>query len=101
MISVCGVICEKECHAFGTECEGCNQLKGKVSWTKFIGKETCPIYTCVKQKNYANCGACPDLPCKIMLIDTKHPDKTNEEYEKDINSRMMNLKYVNSKNEDA
>lgn len=90
-ISICGVYCDKECCAFGTECTGCNALKGKVSWAKFIGKDICPIYQCVKNKGFNNCGDCPLLPCKIWLEDTKNPDRTDEEYEQDLVLRIKNL----------
>ena len=32
MLSICGVNCSKDCLAFRVECEGCNELDGKVSW---------------------------------------------------------------------
>lgn len=96
MISVCGIYCETECKAFGDECKGCNQLQGKVAWTKFIGKSICPIYACVKDNEIANCGFCPDLPCQIMLVETKEPDKSDEQYAKDIKQRIENLKRENN-----
>lgn len=91
MMSVCGVYCEKECKAFGNQCSGCHQLNGKVSWAKYIGKETCPIYQCVKEKDFSTCKNCDKLPCEIWLEETKNPAMTDEEFAKDISRRMKNL----------
>lgn len=90
-ISVCGVICSKECQAFGKDCSGCNQLQGRVSWAKFIGKTVCPIYQCVKQKGYISCAQCSDLPCAIWLVETRNPDMSDDEYNQDIQKRITNL----------
>jgi len=90
-MTVCGVICETECSAFGKECKGCNQLKGKPAWVSFIGKETCPIYICVAEKGFKSCGECDKKPCDIWLIETKNPSISEEAFMKDINSRLKNL----------
>ena len=90
-ISVCGVYCDKECHAFGVECRGCNALKGRVSWAKFLGKEVCPIYSCVINKGFSSCGECPELPCDIWLVETRNPDRTDEEYKQELACRIKNL----------
>ncbi|MEA2103536.1 MAG: DUF3795 domain-containing protein [Candidatus Cloacimonadota bacterium] len=92
MITACGVYCEKECHAFGDECQGCNSLKGKVSWAKFIGKETCPIYQCVNDNGFDTCKECKKLPCDIWLKETKNPSMTDKEFKNDISRRMDNLR---------
>lgn len=90
-ISVCGIYCDKECRAYGKECKGCNQLKGRVSWAKYLGKDVCPIYQCVIDKGLDNCGQCEKMPCKMWLVDTKNPDMSDEEYAKDLERRMKNL----------
>ncbi|MCU0606615.1 MAG: DUF3795 domain-containing protein [Candidatus Edwardsbacteria bacterium] len=92
MISVCGVDCENECRAFGTECIGCHQLCGKVSWAKYIGADTCPIHACVENKGYRTCGECSLLPCRTILVDTKNPDMSDEQYAEDIRRRIRNLR---------
>ena len=38
MISKCGVICAQDCRAFGSECEGCNELEGRVSWAQLASR---------------------------------------------------------------
>jgi hypothetical protein len=98
-ISVCGVFCQDECHAFGDECAGCNQLKGKVDWVKYIGKTVCPIYDCVITKRIRHCGECPELPCEIMLVETRNPDRNETEYFADIQTRIGNLKKLCSKDQ--
>jgi len=95
MITVCGVYCETECHALGTECAGCHQLKGKISWAKYINKEVCPIYECIEQKGYKTCMDCEELPCKLWLVDTKNPATSDEEYAKHLKDRIKNLKETN------
>ncbi len=90
MISKCGVICQIDCKAWQKECQGCNELSGKVSWAIFYNKEYCPIYECVVQKGLSNCGECGQAPCKIW-IDTRNPDAGDEEFSADINSRLKNL----------
>jgi hypothetical protein len=92
IMTVCGVICEKECKAFEKECKGCNELAGKVAWAPEIGKETCPIYTCVQGKGLTSCGSCDKRPCDIWLIETKNPSVSEEAFLNDINSRLRNLK---------
>ena len=91
MITVCGVYCEKECRAFGDECIGCHQLKGKVSWTKYINKDICPIYDCVVAKGFQNCRECEDLPCDIWLVETKNPSLGDEDYAAELQNRIKNL----------
>lgn len=90
-LSVCGVCCETDCGAYGIECKGCISLKGKVSWAGFLDKKICPIYECVISKKIKNCGHCPDIPCKIWLIDTKNPDLSIERYSNDLRNRRINL----------
>ncbi len=89
--TVCGVYCN-ECHAYKVECEGCETLKGCISWAKFLDLTVCPIYTCVLEKGYADCGDCPVLPCKIWMVDTKIPEMSEEEYLADVKQRIAVLK---------
>ncbi len=90
MLSVCGVNCPVDCRAFGTECEGCNQLDGRVSWAPFLGRERCPIHDCVTGKGLKSCGDCALAPCQ-MWRDTRDPDASDEAFEADLRSRLRNL----------
>jgi hypothetical protein len=94
MLSVCGVNCSTDCHAFGTDCEGCNQLQGKVSWAPFLGRECCPIYDCVSGKGLKSCGDCGLAPCSVWY-ETRNPDATDAEFEADLKSRSTNLEQRN------
>ncbi len=91
MISKCGVICKCDCKAYQTECEGCIELEGKVSWAPFYDLEHCPIYACVVDKGLETCAGCGLAPCEIW-IKTRNPEISDEEFEADINSRLSNLK---------
>ncbi len=95
MLSVCGVNCSTDCKAYRTECAGCNELQGKVSWAEFYGKEHCPIYECAMALGLSSCGECGEVPCRIWY-DTKNPDVTDEEFEADIRSRLKNLEGASS-----
>lgn len=90
MQSVCGVICKTDCKAYNVECAGCNELKGKVSWAVYYGKEHCPIYDCALLKGIQSCGDCGLAPCDVWHS-TRNPDATDEEFKRDINSRLANL----------
>ena len=62
-LTCCGTECEK-CGAYGSLCQGCNEVGGKVFHAP-EGK-ACPIYQCSVSKNkYATCAACDNLPCQI------------------------------------
>jgi hypothetical protein len=91
MLSVCGVNCSTDCKAYQTECAGCNELGGKVSWAEFYGSEYCPIYSCAKALGYLSCSECKKPPCEIWYS-TKNPDMTDEEFAADIESRLKNLR---------
>lgn len=90
-MSVCGVVCSTDCKAYGTECEGCNELQGKVSWAVFYNKEHCPIYICVREKGLVSCADCGLAPCKVWL-DTRNPEASDEEFAADLANRLQNLK---------
>ncbi|MDD4308905.1 MAG: DUF3795 domain-containing protein [Candidatus Cloacimonetes bacterium] len=89
-ISVCGVICAADCKAYKVDCDGCNELCGKVSWAVYYGKEHCPIYSCVAEKGIETCKDCGKAPCSIWLL-TRNPDATDTEFEADIANRLSNL----------
>lgn len=90
MISKCGVICASDCRAYKTECEGCNELEGRVSWAQFYELTHCPIYSCVVDKGLANCGDCGLQPCKLWL-ETRDPSFSDEAFAADIARRLQNL----------
>lgn len=92
IMSKCGVICATDCRAYKTECEGCVELDGKVSWAGFYGRERCPIFECVLEKGLANCAVCGQAPCDIWIM-TRNPDASDEEFEADIARRLSNLKF--------
>ncbi len=56
--SKCGVCCSVDCKAYKIECDGCNELAGKVAWAKFYGKILCPIYECAELKGFLSCKEC-------------------------------------------
>ena len=99
MITVCGVYCKKECKAYDSECHGCNQIQGKVSWAKFYGDSVCPIYKCALEFGFDTCLECKKIPCSIWW-NTKNPALSQIEFEKEIGHRIKNLKnFVKGKNE--
>lgn len=90
MISKCGVICHSDCKAYSVECDGCNELSGRVSWAQYYGEDLCPIYSCVSAKGFDTCAECGKAACSIWY-DTKNPDATEAEFAADIASRLANL----------
>lgn len=90
MLSVCGVCCKTDCQAYGSECAGCNELLGRVSWAMFYNLDECPIYACVYNKKLQSCKECGLAPCKTWY-DTRNPEASDEEFLQDINSRLANL----------
>ena len=90
-LSKCGVYCSTDCKAYKTECNGCNEIKGKVAWAKFYGKTLCPIYECVEQKKIRSCNECGKAPCYIRF-QTRNPDVSDQEFQADIDSRLNNFK---------
>lgn len=89
-ICVCGVHCATHCRAYKTECEGCIELGGRVSWAVFYDKEFCPIFECVRDKGLSSCAECGMAPCAIWL-DTRDPSASDEEFDADIQRRIANL----------
>jgi hypothetical protein len=88
--AVCGVICATDCRAYRLECEGCNELEGKVSWAVYYGGTHCPIYSCVKEKGFLSCGECGLAPCEVWLS-TRNPEATDAEFQADLDNRLANL----------
>jgi len=91
MLSVCGVNCSTDCKAYQTECTGCTELAGKVSWAEYYGQEHCPIYACAMALGLTSCKDCGKAPCEIWYA-TKNPDISAEEFEADLQSRLTNLR---------
>jgi len=91
MLSICGVNCSTDCRAYQTECDGCNQVQGRVSWAAYYGSECCPIYDCARHKGLTSCQACGKAPCQIWY-DTRNPSVSDTEFEADIASRLHNLR---------
>jgi hypothetical protein len=90
MLCVCGASCERCPHLY-VECKtDCENLQGKVYWAKFIGADVCPVYQCVKDHGYTNCGDCEKLPCEIWFT-LKDPSMTNEEHQQSIADRVKLL----------
>lgn len=90
-LSKCGVCCATDCKAYKIECDGCNELKGKVPWAKFYDKILCPIYECTVQKNFLSCDECGKAPCELWFS-TRDPDFSDEEFQADIDSRLKNFR---------
>lgn len=90
MLCVCGANCEG-C-SYSEECAGgCEKLQGRVFWTKYINAEVCPVYQCVKDHGYKNCGGCGKLPCETWFT-LKDPGINDEEHKKSIDDRVAKLK---------
>lgn len=97
-ISVCGIDCQEaciECNKYLQElCKGCNDMKGKLFWTQYLGLDTCPIYNCcVNQKRLDHCGHCEKLPCDIYF-NTKDPSTPEDIFVQKIKERANVLKQL-------
>lgn len=89
-ISCCGTICSA-CEYYPAECRGCDEIEGRVFWLEYTGERICDIYDCCrKQKKYAHCGQCDELPCS--RYGHNDPTKTPEENEADHCRQMKTLK---------
>lgn len=90
MLCVCGACCDG-CDYSG-ECAGsCEARQGRVFWTQYIDAEVCPVYQCVKENGYKNCGDCAKLPCETWYT-LKDPAVGDEEHQKSIADRVAKLK---------
>jgi hypothetical protein len=90
MICVCGVDCT-ECLHLDNDCKGCETIKGKVYWAQYIGAEICPVYNCVEDHKFNNCGDCERIPCD-KWYSLKDPAMSEEEHRKGIRDRVKKLK---------
>lgn len=87
--SCCGTDCSSY-YCYGTMCKGCNESKGIVFHCE-SGKE-CNIYHCCRIKHqYQSCAECEQLPCEIWRA-TRDPKFSDEEFEKNIQERIGNMK---------
>ena len=89
LISCCGMDCST-CYCYGKMCQGCNAACGKVFHC--AEGEECAIYHCCRTKNgFKSCGECDKLPCEIIL-GTRDPNLSEEEFMKTVEERVMRLK---------
>nr|MDK2850993.1 hypothetical protein [Candidatus Cloacimonadota bacterium] len=91
--SICGVICATDCKAYQVECDGCNELEGRVSWAVYYDQTHCPIYICAREKGISSCAYCGQAPCQLWL-DTRDPSASDEDFERDILNRLKNLSTI-------
>ena len=85
----CGCLCE-ECVSWPAECPGCEEIKGRVYWTRHIGAEVCPVFACCDEKTHGDCGECAEIPCETWFV-LKDPALSDEEHRKSIEKRVKNL----------
>jgi hypothetical protein len=91
MLCVCGASCDG-CKELGKECPSdCNSIKGRVYWAKYLNKEVCPVYQCVDDHGYKNCGDCAQIPCRTWT-ELKDPSMSAEDHQKSIQTRVTILK---------
>ena len=89
LISCCGSDCST-CYCYGKMCLGCNAACGKVFHCP--EGEECKIYHCCRTVNgYKSCGECDKLPCDLIL-NTRDPNMTEEEFMKSVEERVNRLK---------
>jgi len=89
-MNVCGVVCSRYCPAFGKECQGCSEMKGRIPWAAFYNLEVCPVYTCVQEHGFSDCGECGKAPCEIWKM-TLNPNASPEEHAEDYRRRLEAL----------
>jgi hypothetical protein len=91
MLNVCGTDCIG-CPQLNKDCQDtCQNLKGKVFWTKYVNVEVCPVYKCVKEKYLANCGYCAKIPCD-WWFSLKDPSMSDEQHREGVIERVKKLK---------
>lgn len=89
IISCCGTICT-DCEYYPGACAGCPEIEGKAFWLEYTGGAVCEIYDCcVRQRQYAHCGACQELPCSRYQLED--PTKSAEENARDSQRQMEQL----------
>lgn len=88
LVSCCGSDCST-CYCYGKMCQGCNGVCGKVF---HAGGKECAIYNCCRTKNgYYSCAECDKLPCELIL-GTRDPKMSEEEFMKSVEERVNRLK---------
>lgn len=92
MVCVCGADCEG-CPKYQKECDGCDALEGKIYWASYIGREVCPVYACVRERNKEHCGKCEKIPCDLWYT-LKDPQWTDEQHQESIQRRVNNFKQL-------
>ena len=70
---------------------GCGPICGRVFWAKLIDREVCPVYQCCQDKEIADCGGCPELPCS-MWFELKDPKHSDQEHWESIKLRVARLR---------
>ena len=58
--SRCGLDCSNCDYKEPNNCKGCLETDGQ----PFYGE--CPVAVCCQSREYAFCGQCPELPCKML-----------------------------------
>lgn len=95
VISCCGCVCS-DCPQYPEHCAGCPNVEGKAYWLAYTDEEVCGIYNCcVKDKKYAHCGNCKELPC--IHYDGEDPTKSKEENLADHIKQLEQLKKLREK----
>ena len=91
MLAVCGTNCGT-CQGLGSVCtDGCVASKGQAFWTRQMGIPVCPIYQCVQDNRYSDCGSCAQIPCNLWMM-IKSPEVTEEQHRTSVQERMNALK---------
>jgi hypothetical protein len=89
VLNVCGAECAG-CVLL-KDCKGtCTEIQGKVFWTKYMGMEVCPIFKCVSDHKYKNCGDCTKIPCELWFS-LKDPSSTDEQHRQSVSDRVKKL----------
>lgn len=90
MLSVCGASCDGCAHV--AECGGtCEETQGRVFWAKYLNLEVCPLYQCVRDHGYKDCGDCAKLPCETWFA-IRDPAATDEQHRKSIDDHAAKLR---------
>jgi len=89
-VNACGLNCA-ECPSKNRECKGCDAERGKPFWTAYLEDKICPLFACAQKKGFADCGACPELPCGIWLT-MRDPSLSDEAFEASLQQRLRALR---------
>lgn len=94
MLCVCGASCD-DCR-YAAECGGtCAEIQGRVFWAEYLNLEVCPIYQCVEEHGYQDCGDCAKLPCETWFA-VKDPSVTDKQHRQSLEERTAKLKLAHS-----